>query len=129
MDVRWGRRGVPPLRGVEDAAPYTLFFAGAGHPRPLRSHFYFVIHLPVQRFPRKHAVFQRHIPVGAVFLGDGGGAGVEVIVIIAERLPCGHVGMTVQQDIPRLQWRQVRGVVRQLYKRIRGLVRKLPYKS
>ena len=63
MDVRWGRRGVPPLRGVEDAAPYALFFAGAGLTRPLRSHFYFVILLPVQRFPRKHAVFQRHIPV------------------------------------------------------------------
>ena len=89
MDVRWGRRGVPPLRGVEDAAPYDLFFAGAGLTRPLRSHFYFVILLPVQRFPRKHAVFQRHIPVGAVLLGDGGGAGVEVIVIIADACHAG----------------------------------------
>ena len=49
--------------------------------------------------------------MGAVFFGDGDRAGVEVEVSLAKRLPGGHVGVAVQQNVAGLQRRQVGGVV------------------
>ena len=70
-----------------------------------------MIRCPVQSLPHKHAVLQRHIAAGAVFLGDRDRAGVEIQVVTAELLPRGDMGVAVQQNIPRLQRRQVGRVV------------------
>ena len=71
----------------------------------------FMVHRSIQFFPQKFSALQRQVAVGAVFFGEGDRAGVEVEVSLAKRLPGGHVGVAMQQNVAGLQRRQVGSVV------------------
>ena len=70
-----------------------------------------MVHRSIQFFPQKFSDLQRQVAVGAVFFGEGDRAGVEVEVSLAKRLPGGHVGVAMQQNVAGLQRRQVGSVV------------------
>ena len=44
-------------------------------------------------------IFQDHITVRRILFWDGHGAGIQIKVIASELLPCGDMGMTMEQDI------------------------------
>ena len=65
-----------------------------------------MINTAVQGFPLGGVALQNHVAVAAACLGDGHGAGVQVKIAVSEAFPGRNVGVTVEQDISRLQRRQ-----------------------
>ena len=57
--------------------------------------------------PTGGASLQGHVAVGGVFLGQAYRAGVQVKAPLPEVCPCGHMGVTVEQNIPRGKGRQM----------------------
>ena len=51
--------------------------------------------------PTGGASIQGHVAVGGAFLGQAHGAGVQVKAPLPEVCPCGHMGVTVEQNVPR----------------------------
>ena len=57
--------------------------------------------------PTGGASLQGHVAVGSVFLGDAHRAGVQVKVPLSKVRPCGHMGVAVEQNVPRGKGRQM----------------------
>ena len=57
--------------------------------------------------PTGGASLQGHVAVGGAFLGQAYRAGVQVKAPLPEVCPCGHMGVTVEQNIPRGKGRQM----------------------
>ena len=63
----------------------------------------FVFDPAVHILPKKGAVLKGHVAVVALLLGDGGGAGVQIHVLLTEALAGGHMGVAVEEDVTALQ--------------------------
>ena len=66
-----------------------------------------MILLTLQRFPQAYAALERHISMVTALLREGDGAGVEIEVPVAERRPRRDMRVPMQQNIPRLQRREL----------------------
>ena len=60
----------------------------------------------VHGLPGEDAVFQDQVAPHAVALGDGGGAGVDIVPPLVP-VGCGHVEVPIEQDRPLRHWRYV----------------------